>query len=279
MIKIGEEYFNHPYYFFIKEKADRYDVYFSVEETITEARKNDEKVSVKKKDIKKVKSKLETIAKEKKVKTSKKVKSEIDELIDFDGTMNNSKIPILNPATTGTKENPTTMDMTVVTGRITNNPITRGFRVYYGESKNIDKPIVEVNMEDAFGYEETKDLDGPDTKKVYIKLGLSPEDANERTRKQGKTPNEKEHKKRLKSVPSKIKKDPNFIDKLTLSEEERNKIMKMVEDLLLKNKQDKELKSKESKISKFLIRNLETLKSQAEREGVSIEELISHLKK
>lgn len=278
MIKIGEEYFDHPYYFFIKEKADRYDVYFSVEETLTEARKKDEKISIKKSDVGKVKSKLEKTAKEKKIKSTKKVKDELEELVDFDGTMNNSKVPILNPATTGSKENPTTMDQTVVTGRITNNPITRGFRVYYGESKK-DEPIVEINMEDAFGYEETKDLNGPETKKVYMKMGLPEKDAEERTEKQGKTPDEKEHKKRLSKVPEKIKKQKGFIDRLTLSEDERVKMIKMVEDLLLKNKQEKELREKEKNVSKFLLRNLEVLKAQAEKEGVSVDELIQHLKK
>lgn len=278
MIKIGEEYFDHPYYFFIKEKVDRYDVYFSVEETLTEARKKDEKISIKKSDVGKVKSKLEKTAKEKKIKSTKKVKDELEELVDFDGTMNNSKIPILNPATTGSKENPTTMDQTVVTGRITNNPITRGFRVYYGESKK-DEPIVEINMEDAFGYEETKDLNGPETKKVYMKMGLPEKDAEERTEKQGKTPDKKEHKKRLSKVPKDIKNQKGFIDRLTLSEDERVKMIKMVEDLLLKNKQQKELREKEKNVSKFLLRNLEVLKSQAEKEGVSVDELIQHLKK
>jgi hypothetical protein len=258
--------------------VDRYDVYFSVEETLTEARKKDEKISIKKSDVGKVKSKLEKTAKEKKIKSTKKVKDELEELVDFDGTMNNSKVPILNPATTGSKENPTTMDQTVVTGRITNNPITRGFRVYYGESKK-DEPIVEINMEDAFGYEETKDLNGPETKKVYMKMGLPEKDAEERTEKQGKTHDEKEHKKRLSKVPKDIKNQKGFIDRLTLSEDERVKMIKMVEDLLLKNKQEKELREKEKNVSKFLLRNLEVLKSQAEKEGVSVDELIQHLKK
>ena len=44
-------------------------------------------------------------------------KSEIDELVDYDGTMNNSKIPILDPATTA--PGLSTMDKRVAAGHQT----------------------------------------------------------------------------------------------------------------------------------------------------------------
>ena len=57
MIKLNEEYFQSPYYFYLKEKGNKINVYFAVEETITESRKNDEVVVVDKEvfnDIQKV---------------------------------------------------------------------------------------------------------------------------------------------------------------------------------------------------------------------------------
>ena len=50
--------------------------------------------------------------------TTKESKEELDELVDFDGTMNNSKIPILDPATTA--PGLSTMDKRVACG--TPNP-------------------------------------------------------------------------------------------------------------------------------------------------------------
>ena len=57
MIKLNEEYFQSPYYFYLKEKGDKISVYFAVENTITESRKNDEVIVVDKEvfnDIQKV---------------------------------------------------------------------------------------------------------------------------------------------------------------------------------------------------------------------------------
>ena len=46
MIKLNEEYFQSPYYFYLKDKGDKISVYFAVENTITESRKNDEVIVV-----------------------------------------------------------------------------------------------------------------------------------------------------------------------------------------------------------------------------------------
>ena len=57
MIKLNEEYFQSPYYFYLKDKGDKISVYFAVENTITESRKNDEVIVVDKEvfnDIQKV---------------------------------------------------------------------------------------------------------------------------------------------------------------------------------------------------------------------------------
>ena len=57
MIKLNEEYFNSPYYFFCKDKGNKIAIYFSVSNTISESRKNDEVIVVDKeifKDIQKI---------------------------------------------------------------------------------------------------------------------------------------------------------------------------------------------------------------------------------
>jgi hypothetical protein len=291
-MQFKKEYYKHPYYFFLREGKDTIDLYFSVSNTLTEARKKDEKMSFKKKDKEYIEKELTSIFKEKKDKDTdsvkkrlSKMKSEIDELVDYDGSFLSSKIPILNPklAPKGTT------DQEVVQNRQTINPLTRGVtRVYWGESEDEDGNVIsEVNMEDAFGYEETKDMTGPETFKTYLNdFDLPAEEAADRTRKQGKEPNPREHKKKLKRVPKSIKKKKNFIDRLTLVEKAkidemgRQKIEKMVEDMLLGNKTgEPELTEKNQSLSKLLTKNLESIKKIAEKEGISIFDLIKVLNK
>ena len=53
-MEFNKEYFSSPYYFYIKEGKDSISVYFSVSNTLTEARKKDEVVKFNKKDKKEV---------------------------------------------------------------------------------------------------------------------------------------------------------------------------------------------------------------------------------
>jgi len=198
-MEFNKEYFLSPYYFYIKEGKQDISVYFSVSNTLTEARKKDEVVKFNKKDKKEVEKTISKIKKEKKLKnnsdvkkTLNKKKDELEELVDYDGSFLSSKIPIHNPylAPKGT------MDQEVVATRQTNNPITRGYRVYWGEGEvETDEVINETDFSDAFGYEETKDKNGPETFKTFVKeLGLDKDEAADRTRQQGKEPDVKKHK-------------------------------------------------------------------------------------
>jgi len=286
-----KEYYKHPYYFFLKEGKETITLYFSVENTLSEARKKDEKVTFNKKDKKTVEKELTKIFQDKKSKTTddvkkrlEKSKSEIEELVDYDGTFLSSKIPILNP-----KLSPKgTIDQEVAATRQTNNPVTRGYRVYWGESEDEEGNVVsEIDLSDTFGGPETQDLNGPKTfEKFFNEFELPAEEAAERTRQQGKEPDPREHKKKLKRVPKKIRKKKNYIDTLTLverrklEEERKEKMRKMVEDMVLgKKSNDKDIDKKSSAMSKLLAKNLESIKKIAEREGVSISELIKILKK
>jgi hypothetical protein len=164
------------------------------------------------------------------------------------------------------------MDKTVAAARITNDPISRGYRTYYGESV---EEIDEVDMSGAFGYEETEDMDGEDTFEYLVKdMGMEPDDAKERTKQQGKDPSGKKDKK------SKYYKDPNFITRATLSEIQRQKAIKMVEDLLANKKSsgDGDVNEKNVDDFKILKRNIANLKKQAEKQGIEVDQLIKFLK-
>jgi hypothetical protein len=290
-MEFNKEYFSSPYYFYIKEGKDSISVYFSVSNTLTEARKKDEIVKFNKKDKEEVKKTISKIQKEKKLKnnsdvkkTLNKKKDELGELVDYDGSFLSSKIPIYNPYLAPKS----TMDQEVVATRQTNNPITRGYRVYWGEGEEeTDEVINETDFSDAFGYEETKDKNGPETFKTFVKeLGLDKDEAANRTRQQGKEPDVKKHKRKLQNVPKKIKDQKGFIDKMTISEKseleniKKQQVVDMVEDIVLGKKSlDKEVGKKKNTLSKLLMKNLENIKKIADKEGIEINDLVKILKK
>ena len=190
-------------------------------------------------------------------------------MIDTDGTFLSSKIPFLNQYLTPKK----TMDQTVVAARISNDPITRGYRVYYGESENKDgKVIDEENMSDAFGYEETINKDFKETLKTFKKMGVEdPEERIQRTKQLGKIPNVKKTKGKLKQR----------LTEKEIEEEKKNKMVKMVEDIITNKlgRSDGEVIEKVDSLSKILIKNLESIKKLAKKEGISLNKLINVLKK
>lgn len=267
MIPVDTEFFSSPYYFLMRDKGNKYSLYFSVENTLTEARKKDEVIHFSKEKGEKVKKHLKKVAKEKKIKDTKTLKTDLEELVNSDGSMSNSKIPILDPRLHPRK----TMDQTVSAARITNDPISRGYRTYYGESE-----VKEIDMSGAFGYEETEDLDGKETYEFLVKdMGMEPDEAKERTKQQGKDPSGKKDKK------SEYYEDPNFITRATLSEIQKQKAIKVVEDMLAKKKDSnsadvgKKDKLKDlDNLSPVLKKNLQSLMKQAEKHGFSKKDLI-----
>lgn len=215
-----------------------------------------------------VKKYINSLVKKKKKKTTKEVGGEIEELVNSDGSMSNSKIPILDPRLHPEK----TMDQTVAAARITNDPIARGYRTYYGESV---EEVKEEDMSGAFGYEETKELDGKETFKYFKdELDMDEMDAWERTEEQGKDPSGKKDEK------SEYYDDSDFITRATLSEIQRQKAIKMLEDILMKqknsNKSDvlEKEKEKEKEVPNIIKKNLSTLLKQMEKQGMSKKDLI-----
>jgi hypothetical protein len=274
MITIDKEFYSSPYYFLLRDKGNKYSLYYSVEETLTEARKKDEILHFEKSKGGKVKKYLNKVAKEKKIKSSKTIKQDLEELVKDDGSMGNSAIPILDPRLHPRK----TMDQTVAAARITNDPISRGYRTYYGESV---EEVSEIDMSGAFGYEETEDMDGAQTYKYLVKkMGMEPDDAKERTKQQGKDPSGNKDKK------SPYYKDKNFITRATLSEIQKQKAIKVVEDILMgkKNSDNSEVGKKNNsknveELPSLIRKNLKSLLKHAESNGVSKEDLIKMIKK
>jgi hypothetical protein len=280
MIPTNTEFYSSPYYFFLRDKGDKYSLYFSVEGTLTEARKKDEVIHFKKEGGDKVKKHLKKIAKEKKIKTTKELKTDLEELVNLDGALSNSKIPILDPKLHPKK----TMDQTVAAARITNDPLTRGYRTYYGESVEEIEDMENSNMPriaKPFGWEETEDMDGAETFKYLVKkMGMEPDEAKERTKQKGQDPTGNKDKK------SPYYKDKNFITRATLSEIQKQKMIKVVEDILMnkKNSNNSEVGKKEmgksiDELPLLIRKNLKSLLKHAESNGVSKEDLIKMIKK
>ena len=292
MIKLNEEYFESPYYFFCKDKGDKVAVYFSVSNTITESRKNDDVIVVDKEifqDIQKIISKIiksgKKLSKEfvhklldSKAKKINKPDSELGELVNPDGSVIGSNIPILNQRNLAKK----TTDQTVRMSRAAQFPF---IRVYYGESEEVDgKLLDEVDQSESFGFEETEEAHTYDqANNIMKKMGVEdPFERNERVKRLGF---DKILDKQLKQE-KKHGKCKNCFTKRRLSELEKKKMEKMIDEIIISKKSnDKDVVKKtkedgdsESVIEKLLIRNIESIKRLADKEDVDINKLIKHLK-
>lgn len=273
MINFNTEYFENNCYFYLKDRGDKISLYYNVAETITESRKSDEKIEFDKKDEKKIKGIVSSAMKTKSKVTKKaldkklkgiKTKKEIDELVDEDGNMLGSRIPRYNQYLAPKK----TMDQTVQAARTTNDPVMRGYRVYYGENKESEDVLNEVDYSEAFGYEETKDMDYNDTVKKLKEMGV--ENPVERAKQFGKLPKEEVEDGELRQRLS---------EKDSIEEQQKRMMRKMVEDILTKkSKSDSDVVKKNTNVSKILKKNIKAIKNMAKKEGLTTNELIKLLK-
>lgn len=291
MIQLNEEYFQNPYYFYLKDKGDKIAVYFSVGNTLSESRKNDEVIVVDKEVFNQIQKVISNILKsgkklskeyihkllDSKAKSKKQPDGEIGELVNPDGSLISSSTPILNQRNLAKK----TMDQTVRMSRSNQFPF---IRVYYGESEEIDgNQISEVDQSESFGYEETEDAKTYDqANKIMKKMGVEdPFERNERLKRLGF---DKILDKQLKNEKRRGK-CRNCFTKRRLSELEKEKMENLIDEILLSKKnKDKDVvkKTKEdqgsSTVEKILIRNIESIKRLADKEGIDINKLIKHLK-
>jgi hypothetical protein len=273
MINFNTEYFDNNCYFYIKDRGDKISLYYNVAETLTESRKSDDKMDFDKKDEKKVKGIVSSALKTKSKVTKKtlekklkgvKSKKEIDELVDEDGSLLGSRIPNINQTLSPRK----TTDQTVAMSRVTNDPLTRGYRGYYGEGEESSEEVInEIDYSEAFGYEETKDMDFKNTVKTLKEMGV--ENAVERAKEFGKLPKAKKQHGELRQRLS---------EKDTIEEQQKQMMKKMVEDILTKKSKDSSDVIKNTGVSKILKKNLKSIKNIADKEGISINMLIKALK-
>ena len=292
MIGLNQEYFQTPYYFFLKDKGDKIAIYYSVSDTITESRKTDDVIVVDKEvfeEIQKVISKILNSGKkltkefvhnllDKKAKSKEKPDGELGELVNPDGSIVSSSIPILNQRNLAKK----TMDQTVRMSRVNQFPWVR---VYYGESEE-NKPVIdEEDMSGAFAKEETEnDRTYNECMKSMEELGV--EDYLERDERCKVFGFDKNLDKQLKQE-KKQGECKNCFTKRRLSELEKEKMEKMIDEILISKKsKDKDFVKKtkdsdgtESVIEKLLLRNLEAVKKLADKEDIDIEKLLKQLKK
>jgi hypothetical protein len=145
-------------------------------------------------------------------------------------------------------------------------------RVYYGESKENGKVLDEEDFSDAYGYEEIEDDNVKSFEgclRVFKDLEIKdPFERYERCMSFGFDPElDDEGKQRI--VELQKDKMRQMIDELLLNKKSKD------DDVVKKNKDDND----DSVISKILMRNIESIKKIAEKEGVDINKLIKHLKK
>lgn len=271
MLEFNKEYYNNNCYFLIKEGKNKIIVFYTVGDTLTESRKNDSRMDFDKKHEKEVKENISKFLKQKKklskdyiTKKFEKIKGgELDELVDSDATWLGSNVPILNQ-----RQSPINpIDLTVSMACVPTDPRAKGNRLVYWS-------LNEVDYSEAFGYEETKDLDYDET--VETLEGMGVENADERADELGKLPGQKVKKNR--KGQRVLKQRLSEKEKI---EEEKKQMLKMVEDILTKKNKDKsDIIEKENNkpINSFIKKNIESLKKIAKKEGLSINDIIKALK-
>ena len=134
--------------------------------------------------------------------------------------------------------------------------------------------VSEEDMEDAFGYDETKFMDADETIDFFMdELGFDEDDAKGRSEEMGKDPKLDDS--------SEFKGKKNFVMKGRLTEKgkvlSKEDLIKMADDMLVSKSEDKDLKI-DRKLSPILVRNIKALKKLALLDGISTSELVKILK-
>jgi hypothetical protein len=296
MLEFGKEYFSNEHYFYLKDRGDKFSVYYSVGKTLKESKDQDSEIVFLKEDLNKVKNFIKKIISSGKKFTKDQLKKffnkiqkkekdansdgELDEFVGADGSFLGSNIPMLN-------QRQVTKNTTDQTVRMTKASQFPFIRVYYGESEEEQENLIdEIDTTSWFGGEETKYAKNyKEASKIMKNMGIKdPFNRHERLEDLGFDPEYDDQLEDLKKSGF----CKNCFVKKRLTELEKGKMQKMLDEILLskKNKSNDFVKTKkndekdndDSVISKLLIRNIEAIKRLAEKEGVSIDKLIKHLK-
>jgi hypothetical protein len=202
---------------------------------------------------------------------------ELAEFVDADGTLLGSNIPMLDQQMHPRK----TLDQTIKMARANQWPY---YKRYWGESieNNIKNLLDEVDQSESFGFEETEDVSTYDEADEIFKDELGVEDDMEREERVKRLGFDRNLDKQLKNEKRRgfCK---NCFTKRRLSELEKQKMTDLIDEILVKKRKKSndvvpKDDSEDSPVSKILIRNIESIKKIADKEGISINKLIKHLK-
>lgn len=202
---------------------------------------------------------------------------ELAEFVDTDGALLGSNIPMLDQQMHPHK----TLDQTIKMARANQWPY---YKRYWGESieNNIKNLLDEVDQSESFGFEETEDVSTYDEADEIFKDELGVEDDMEREERVKRLGFDRNLDKQLKNE-KKRGMCKNCFTKRRLSELEREKMTDLIDEILVKKKKKSndvvpKDDSEDSPVSKILIRNIKSIKKIADKEGISINKLIKHLK-
>ena len=202
---------------------------------------------------------------------------ELAEFVDADGTLLGSNIPMLDQQMHPRK----TLDQTIKMARANQWPY---YKRYWGESieNNIKNLLDEVDQSETFGWDETEDVSTYDEADEIFKDELGVEDDIEREERVKRLGFDRNLDKQLKNEKKKGM-CRNCFTKRRLSELEKEKMTDLIDEILVKKKKKSndvvpKDESEDSPVSKILIKNIESIKKIADKEGISINKLIKHLK-
>jgi len=163
-------------------------------------------------------------------------------------------------------------------GKITNMcPDDDDYEINYGKNA-----VNEIDQSESFGFEETEDVSTYDQADEIFKDELGVEDDMEREERVKRLGFDRNLDKQLKNE-KKRGMCRNCFTKRRLSELEKEKMTDLIDEILVKKKKKSndvvpKDDSEDSPVSKILIRNIESIKKIADKEGISINKLIKHLK-
>ena len=269
MINLNEEYFESGYYFLLREKKDGIHMWYSVSKIINEAREQDDYIKFPKEMLGKVQKYLDRLTKNKKSKTQKEVKSELEELVDGDGNLNSSRVPILDPRLFPKK----TMDQTVASATQPSGDLWWASTGSWGKTYYSESEVKEEDMSGAFGYEETKDLPPKQTIKKLADMGV--DNPVERAIEFGKDPKIKQSKKARGSKMRIRLQEKDIIDEVR-----KDKMKKLIEDILTKKSKNSDIQKKGiySDLPIPVKKTLKKLIASIEDEGFSKNEIIKYIR-
>lgn len=214
-----------------------------------------------------------------KYKKKEKEGGELDELVDADGSFSSSNIPILDMG----QHTQWTQDQRAALIRNATGMFPQRARIFYGESKENKTPLEEEDYSETYGFKEMKNVNSfNECLEVFEELEIKdPFERYERCMSFGYDP----------ELDVELEQEKEYGEcedcdvKMRINELRKDKMKKMIDEILLnKKKKSGDVVKKdsneddESPISKILLRNIESIKKIAEKEGIDLNKLIKHLK-